>query len=238
MIRIFFKKQEFLMYSRPSFQKVMQRGVGTSVEVNRVLKNTYFLLGLTLLFSALTASLAVAMHAPPMGFFGIIIMFGLLFLVQSTARSAWGIATTFLFTGFMGYTLGPMLEYVLYTYTNGAAIVGTALGATGFIFMTLSAYVLVSKKNFSYMGGMLMVAIMMAFVLSIAGFLFAMPFMQLIISAVFVLLSSALILFHTSAIIHGGERNYVLATISLYVALYNLFLSLLQILSIFGGSRN
>lgn len=173
-----------------------------------------------------------------MGLFGLLIMFGLLFLVHATARSAWGIATTFLFTGFMGYTLGPILEHILYSYSNGGAIVGTALGATGFIFMTLSAYVLVSRKNFSYMGGMLMVAIMVAFMCSIAGILFSMPFMQLIISGVFALLSSALILFHTSSIIHGGERNYILATVALYIALYNLFISLLHILSIFSGNRN
>jgi len=165
-------------------------------------------------------------------------MFGLLFLTQSLRNSAWGLLAAFAFTGFMGYTLAPILNFYLHNFVNGAAIIGTSLGGTGIIFFALSAFVLVTRRDFSYLGGFLFAAIMVAFIASIAGIFFNMPLLQLIISGAFMLLCSGLILFHTSQIINGGETNYISATISLYVAIFNIFVSLLNILGIFGGSRN
>jgi modulator of FtsH protease len=164
-------------------------------------------------------------------------MFGLLFLVSALRNSAWGILATFAFTGFMGYTLGPVLNSVMTNFANGGQIVVTALGATGAIFLVLSAYVLTTRKDFSYMGGFLFAAITVAFLAGIGGMLFNIPMLQLVVSGAFALLSSGLILFHTSQIVNGGERNYIMATISIYIALYNLFVSLLQLLSVFGGNR-
>ncbi len=204
-----------------------------------VLRNTYFLLSLTLLFSACTAAYAMKINAQGPGilvfFAGI---FGLSFLVSSLRNSAWGILAAFAFTGFLGYTLGPILNLYLHNFVNGGQIIATALGATGFIFLSLSAYVLTTRKDFSYMAGFLFAATMVAFIAGIAGLFFQMPLLQIVVSGAFALLSSGLILFHTSNIIHGGETNYIMATISIYVALFNLFTSLLQILGAFSGNKN
>lgn len=204
-----------------------------------VLRNTYFLLSLTLLFSGATAAFAMSTNASSPGILVFLIgMFGLSFLVNFLRNSAWGILAAFAFTGFMGYILGPILNMYLHNFTNGSQIIMTAMGATGIIFLTLSAYVLTTRKDFSYMGGFLFAGVMVAFLAGIAGALFNMPFLQIVISGAFALLSSGLILFHTSQIIHGGETNYITATISIYVALFNLFVSLLQILGAFSGNRN
>lgn len=205
---------------------------------NSVLRNTYFLLSLTLLFSAAMAAFSMATRAQP----GIIIflvgMFGLSFLVNALRNSAWGIAAAFAFTGFMGYMLGPILNAYLSMYTNGGQLIMTALGATGFVFLALSGYVLTTKKDFSYLGGFLFAGIMIAFLAGLAGLFFQMPLFQLFVSGAFALLSSGLILYHTSNIIRGGETNYIMATVSIYTALFNLFVSLLNILSAFAGNRD
>lgn len=221
-------------------RSVTTRKVNTEsiLATNKVLRNTYFLLGLTLLFSALMATVAIASGAAPMGFMGLIVMFGLLFLVQFTAHSAWGIASAFAFTGFMGYSIGPIIGMYMTTFTNGGELVSTALGATGIIFLALSSYTLASKKDFSFMGGFLMIGITVAFLASIAGIFFQMPLLQIVVSGAFAVLSSALIMFHTSQIIHGGERNYITATVSIFVALYNVFIHLLHILAMFAGNRD
>lgn len=209
------------------------------LSVNKVLRNTYFLLSLTLLFSALTAFWAMKLNARYLGPFATIIgMFGLLFLTQALRNSKWGLIAIFAFTGFMGYTLAPILNMYMHTFANGGSLIVTALGGTGIIFLTLSLYTLISRKDFSYLGGFLFVAITVAFLASIVSIFLAMPMLQVIISAAFILISSALILFNTSQIINGGERNYIMATISLYVALFNLFVSLLNILGFLGGRRN
>ena len=205
---------------------------------HKVLRNTYFLLSLTLLFSALTAALSMAANAHPGPILSIIGMFGLLFLTQALRNSIWGVVAAFIFTGFMGYVLGPTLNFFIHNYSNGGALILTALGGTGVIFFTLSAYVLTTRKDFSYLGGFLFVAIMVAFLGSLAGLFFHMPMLQLLISGVFMLVCSGLILFYTSAIIHGGERNYIMATIAIYVALLNIFINLLYILSAFAGRRS
>lgn len=216
---------------------VIVRAQPSVLATNSVLRNTYFLLSLTLLFSAATAAFAVATNAQPGLILMLVGMFGLLFLVTRLRNSAWGILATFAFTGFMGYTLGPVLNSVMTNFANGGQIVVTALGATGAIFLVLSAYVLTTRKDFSYMGGFLFAAITVAFLAGIGGMLFNIPMLQLVVSGAFALLSSGLILFHTSQIVNGGERNYIMATISIYIALYNLFVSLLQLLSVFGGNR-
>lgn len=217
---------------------VITRSGESLLATHSVLRNTYWLLGLTLLFSAGTAGFAMMTHAVIKPWLAIIGIYGLMFATYALRNSGWGLICAFAFTGFMGYTLGPLLNTVLHGYTNGSQLIMTAFGATGIIFFGLSAYVLTTRKDFSYLGGFLFVGVMVALLAAIAGFFFNIPALHLVVSAAFVLLSSGLILFHTSQIINGGERNYIMATISIYVALYNLFVSLLQIFSAFSGRNN
>lgn len=205
---------------------------------NTVLRNTYFLLSLTLMFSSLTAALSMATHARPGFLITIAGMFGLSYLTQRLRNSIWGIVAIFAFTGFMGYTLGPILDMMMRTFSNGGQIIMTSLGATGLIFLSLSGYVLTTRKDFSYLGGFLFVAIMVAFLASIAGIFLKMPILNILISGAFAVISSAYILFTTSQIINGGEDNYIMATVSLFVSIFNLFVSLLQILGAFSGNRD
>lgn len=205
--------------------------------INTVLRNTYFLLSLTLIFSAITATLALVHHSYPSTMVTIVGMFGLLFLTQALRNSKWGLLAVFLFTGFMGYTLAPLLGFYLHAFTNGGKLIMTSLMGTGVIFFVLSTYVLVTRKNYSYMGGFLCAAVTIVFLLALANIFLHIPMLQVIISAGFMLLCSGLIMFHTSQIIHGGETNYIMATISIYVALFNIFVSLLNILGFFAGSN-
>ena len=206
---------------------------------NRVLRHTYTLLGLTLLFSALTAGLAMFSNAPPLNIWlTMIAYFGLLFLTKSLSHNHWGIVAVFALTGFMGYTLGPILNHYVQAFANGHELVMMSLGATGLIFFALSAYALITQKDFSFMSGFLMVGMLVAFLGSIATLFFHVPALMLAVSAAFVLISSGVILLQTSQIIHGGETNYIMATVTLYVSLYNLFLSLLNLLSAFGGNKD
>lgn len=205
---------------------------------NTVLRNTYFLLSLTLMFSSLTAALSMATHARPGFLITIAGMFGLSYLTQRLRNSIWGVVAIFAFTGFMGYTLGPILDMMMRTFSNGGQIIMTSLGATGLIFLSLSGYVLTTRKDFSYLGGFLFVAIMVAFLASIAGIFLKMPILNILISGAFAVISSAYILFTTSQIINGGEDNYIMATVSLFVSIFNLFVSLLQILGAFSGNRD
>ena len=210
----------------------------SSLTVNQVLRKTYFLLSLTLFFSAFVALATMAGFLPYAGpGLTLIGMFGLLFLAQGLHKSRWGLFAVFAFTGFMGYVLAPLLTTYLQGYTNGGALIATALGGTGTIFISLSLYTVISRKDFSYMGGFLFAAIVAAFLASIASIFLSIPILPILVSAAFVLISSGLILFRTSQIIHGGERSYIMATISLYVSLFNIFISLLSILGFFAGSR-
>lgn len=203
---------------------------------NKVLRNTYLLLGMTFLFSALTAYLSFASSARPMNPILMIVgVYGLMFLTQALRNSVWGLVSVFAFTGFLGYTLGPLLSHYIANFSNGPQLIGTALGGTGVIFFALSAYTLTTKKDFSFLGGFLFVGMMVALLGMIAGIFFQMPALQLAVSAAFVLISSGLILFQTSEIIHGGETNYISATVGLFVSIYNLFVSLLNILGAFSG---
>lgn len=206
------------------------------LETNKVLRNTYLLLSMTLLFSAAMAAVAMTLNLPYPGMIVTLVgYFGLLFLTTKFSNSAWGILCVFALTGFMGMTLGPMLNMYVQAFSNGHELILTALGGTGVIFLGLSAYALTTRKDFSFMGGFLMVGILVAFLAGLAAMLFSIPALNLAVSAMFILLMSGLILYQTSEIIHGGETNYIMATVSLYVSLYNLFTSLLQLLGVFGG---
>jgi modulator of FtsH protease len=202
---------------------------------NKVLRNTYTLLSMTLLFSAATAGIAMVMNLPPFNpILTLVGYFGLLFATAKFRNSGLGLLFVFMLTGFMGLTLGPILNFYLAT-ANGSQMVMTALGGTGVIFLALSGYALTSRKDFSFMGGFLMVGILVAFLGGIGAMIFSMPLMSLVVSGMFVLLMSGMILYQTSEIIHGGETNYIMATVTLYISIYNLFLSLLHLLTAFSG---
>jgi modulator of FtsH protease len=207
----------------------------STLATNKVIRNTYILLSLTLLFSALTAGLSMALNLPHPGMLLTMVgYFGLLFLTSKFRNSGLGLVFVFALTGFMGLTLGPIVNLYLHL-PNGHQVVMTALGATGVIFLSLSGYALTSRKDFSFMGAFLMVGILVAFLAGIASVFLTMPGLSLAVAAMFVLLMSGLILFETSQLVHGGETNYIMATVSLYISIYNLFLSLLQLLGAFGG---
>ena len=202
---------------------------------NKVIRNTYMLLSMTLLFSALTAGVSMTLNLPHPGLLLTLAgYFGLLFLTAKFRDSALGLAFVFALTGFMGYTLGPILNAYL-SLPNGGQVVMTAMGATGAIFLGLSGYALTSRRDFSFMGGFLMVGILVAFLGGLGAVFLEMPGLSLAISAMFVLLMAGLILYETSNIIHGGESNYIMATVTLYVSIYNLFTSLLHLLGAMGS---
>ena len=217
-------------------QRVVSTSGTRAVETNRVVRNTYALLSLTLLFSALMAFVAMATNAPPLHFLLVLGgFFGLLFLTQALRNSVWGLASVFALTGFMGYTLGPIISMYL-GMEGGPQVVMNAFGGTAAIFIGLSVYALTTRKDFSFMGGFLFAGILVAFLAGLGGLIFQMPGLMLAVSAMFVLLMSGLILYQTSAIIHGGETNYIMATVTLFVAIYNLFTSLLHLLMAFSGN--
>ncbi len=204
--------------------------LGAGVEINKVLRNTYMLLGMTLLFSAVTAGVAMALQISQMTALILsLVGFGLLFVVNKTADSAKGIVAVFAFTGVLGAALGPMLNHYL-GIANGPSLIMQALGGTAVVFFALSGYVLTTRKDFSFMGGFLMVGLIVAVVASLALMFFNVPAASLALSALIVLLMSGFILFDTSRIIHGGETNYIRATVSLYLDIYNLFTALLHLL--------
>lgn len=217
--------------------QVAVRSTAQSVlATNSLIRNTYMLLSMTLLFSAAMAGLAMATNAPVMNVWVVLGgYFGLLFLTNYLRNSAWGLLSVFALTGFMGYTLGPILNLYIGHFSNGSQLVAYALGGTGVIFLGLSGYALTSRKDFSFMGGFLMVGILVAFIAGVANIFLGMPALSLAVSSMFVLLMAGLILYQTSAMVHGGETNYILATITLYVSIYNLFTSLLHLLGVFSG---
>jgi len=200
------------------------------LSTNKVIRNTYMLLSMTLLLAAVTAATSVALKLPHPGILITLAgYFGLLFATTKLRNSGWGIVSVFALTGFMGYTLGPIISHYL-GLPNGGQTVMMAMGGTAAIFLGLSGYALTTKKDFSFMSGFLMVGILVAFLAGLAAIFFEIPALSLTISAAFVLLMSGMILFETSNIIHGGETNYVMATVTLFVSILNLFTSLLQLL--------
>ncbi len=212
------------------------RSQAKTIETNSLIRNTYMLLSMTLLFSAVTAGISMALSLPHPGL--IITLagyFGLLFLTNMLRNSAWGLASIFALTGFMGLTLGPIISAYLTAFSNGHELVMMAMGGTGAIFIGLSVYALSTRKDFSFLGGFLFAGILVAFLAGIGAAVFGIPALQLAVSAMFVLLMSGLILYQTSQMALGGETNYIMATVTLFVSIYNLFLSLLHLLGIFGG---
>ena len=207
------------------------------IETNKVLRNTYMLLGMTLAFSALTAGVSMAINLPySMGLVLSLIGFGLLFVVHRMADSAKGLPAIFAFTGVLGAALGPMLNHYV-ALSGGPQLVMQALGGTAIVFFGLSAYALQSKRDFSAMTGFLVTGLIIAIVAMIANIFLAIPALSLTISSVVVLIMSGLILADTSRIIRGGETNYIRATVGLYLSIYNLFTSLLHLLGAFGGDE-
>ena len=203
-------------------------------DVASVLKNTYMLLGITLAFSAFVAYLSMDMPRP--GFIITLVGFyGLFFLTAKLRNSAWGLVSTFALTGFMGYTLGPIIG--MFAGAGAMPVVMNALGLTAFVFFGLSAYALATRKDFSFLAGFLTAGFFVLLGAIVLSFFTQIPGLQLAISCAFVLFSSAMILYETGNIVNGGERNYVMATIGLYVSIYNLFLSLLHILTALGGEE-
>lgn len=224
------------MSNKPVFSSAVNMDPAASIaSTNKVLSNTYWLLGLTLAFSAFTAMVSVMMNLPQsMAFILMLVGFGLLFVVHKMADSAKGLPAIFAFTGVMGASLGPMLSFYL-AMDNGPSMVLQALGGTALIFFSLSAYALSSKKDFSYLGGFLMTGLIVAVVAMIANIFLAIPLLSITISAVVVMIMSGLILFDTSRIIQGGETNYIRATVGLYLSIFNIFVHLLHLLAVFTG---
>lgn len=219
--RVISQQQETLLYS------------------HSVLRNTYLLLSLTLMFSALSAGFAMMTGA---GFgssmVAFILSFVLLFVTSSLRNSAWGILSVFAFTGCMGYSLGPMLNHFITGYSNGGQLILTALGGTGLTFFISSAYLIASKKELSHWGKFLMIGLVVCIIATLANIFLKMPAMQLTISTLLTIISTMLMMYDTSRIINGGERNYIMATISLYLDIQMLFQNLLMLLGIFGGNKD
>lgn len=211
-----------------------QQAAATSA--NKVLKNTYMLLSGTLFFSAVMAMVSMALNVPPIAYMISVIVAMVLgmFVLPRTANSASGVGILFLITGLLGFGLGPILSIYM-TLPNGGQIIATAFGGTGIIFLGLSGYALTSKRDFSFMGGFLFAGMMVLVIGMIANLFLQMPLLSLVVAGGIILVMSGFILFDTSRIIRGGETNYIMATYGLYLSIFNIFISLLQILGIFGG---
>lgn len=210
-------------------------GVDSVLATNKVLRNTYMLLAMTLAFSAVTATISMAMglgHGAALVL--MLVGFGLLFVVHKMADTSKGLLAIFAFTGVMGASIGPMLNAYL-AMPNGPSLVMQALGGTALVFFGLSAYALTTRKDFSFMGGFLFVGLLVAVVASIANIFMGIPAVSLAISAAIVMIMSGLILFDTSRIVNGGETNYIRATVSLYLNIYNLFIHMLHLLTALSG---
>ena len=209
--------------------------VAAALATNKVLRNTYLLLAMTLAFSALTAGVSAAMRLPHPGLVLTLIgYFGLLFLTARFRDRALGVAFVFALTGFMGYTLGPILNAYL-GLAHGGQIVLTALAGTAATFVGMSGFALVSRRDFSFMGSLLTAGILVAFLAGLGALLLELPTFSLVVSAAFVVLMAGLILYETDAIIRGGESNYITATVTLYVSIFNLFTSLLHLVGLSDG---
>jgi modulator of FtsH protease len=212
------------------------RSASSAVSTNKVLRNTYMLLSLTLLFSGFTAAVSMFLNMPPMTYLISVIggMVIAMFVLPRFANSTAGIGIVFLITGLLGFGLGPILSMYA-SLPNGSNIITLSLAGTGVIFMGLSAYALATRKDFSFLGGFLMVGFLLILLAALANIFLQIPAMSLMISAAVILVMSGFILYDTSRIIHGGETNYILATIGLYMTIFNIFISLLQILGIMGN---
>lgn len=223
--------------NRPLVLSSPSSGWGAHIAQHKVFRNTYALLSMTLLFSAAVAALGVTLKLPPAGLVMTLVgYFGLLFLIHKLQNSGWAVPAVFALTGFMGYTLGPLLARHL-SVPGGAQAITLALGATGVTFLALSGWVLATRRDFSFMGGFLFAGMVIALLASVAAIFLQLPALSLAVSAMVALLSAGMILFETSRIVNGGETNYVMATVSLFVSLFNLFTSLLSLFG-FGGNND
>lgn len=209
--------------------------VRTTETTNKLIRNTYTLLSMTLAFTAFTAWVAMTLKLPHPGFLITLIgFFGLFFVTAKLKDSAWGLVAIFALTGFMGLTLGPILNHYLHAFRNGHELIMMAFGSTAVIFLALSGYALTTKKDFSFLSGFLFVGLIVAFFGMLGAWLFAIPALQLAISAVVVLLMAGYILYDTSNIVNGYETNYIMATIALYLDIYNMFVNLLALFGLAG----
>ena len=204
------------------------------LSTHKVLRNTYFLLGLTMAFSAVVAYISMSLNLPYPNLIVLLVGFyGLLFVTNRLANSAWGILAAFAFTGFMGYTIGPILN--IYVARGMEDLIMLAFAGTAIVFFACSAYVLTTKKDMSFLSTAIFSLFIVLLLGIVASFFFQIPALAVGISALFVVFSTMTILYETSNIIHGGETNYIRATVSIYVSIYNLFISLLRLLSIFSN---
>ncbi|MBN8445110.1 MAG: Bax inhibitor-1/YccA family protein [Gammaproteobacteria bacterium] len=219
------------------YQEQAYSGALPVTQANKVLRNTYSLLAMTLAFSAAVAGVSMSLNLPHPGIILTLVgYFGALFFTTKFRDSALGLVGVFALTGFMGYTLGPILNRYL-ALPGGGEIVMMAMAGTATIFFALSAYALVKKTNFSFMGSFLIVGVLVAFLAGLGAIFFEMPALSLAVSAMFVLLMSGMILYQTSEIVHGGETNYIMATVGLFVSIFNLFTSLLHILGFMNSDE-
>ncbi|MFD1008286.1 MULTISPECIES: Bax inhibitor-1/YccA family protein [Oceanisphaera] len=204
----------------------------SALATNKVLRNTYMLLAMTLVIASISAGVSAMLALPRPGLIITLVGFyGLMFLTEKNRDSSLGLLCIFAFTAFTGYTIGPIINYYL-SSASGTETVMLALGGTALTFLSLSAYVLTTKKDMSFLGGMMMAGFVVLLVGIVANIFFQLPALSQALSALFILFSSGAILMQTSAIIHGGERNYISATVTLYVSLFNIFLSLLSLLGL------
>ena len=218
---------------------INQRTERVIIETNRVLKNTYLLLSLTLLFSAITAGFAIATSIPAINpILTLVVYFGLLFGIQATKDSSMGLVLTFVLTGFLGLTIAPILNFYLTTFNNGAELIMMSLGATGAIFLGLSVIAMNPNRDFTKLGSFLAVGSIVCLVAIIVNLFLQMPAIHLALSLMIAFISGGMILWQTNQIIQGGEKNYITATVTLYISILNLFLTILQFLAIFTGRRD
>ena len=203
----------------------------SAIEINKVLRSTYALLAMTLLWSAVTASVAVAMGAPYLGFITLIVFFGLLYAVHKTANSGWGLVWTFALTGFLGFSMAPLLGAVL-SLADGGALVAQSLGITAVAFFGLSIYVVSTKKDFSFLAGFIVVGAIVIVASWLVSFFYYSTLFAQVMAGICILFGTALILWQTSAVVRGEETNYIRATIGIYVGIYNIFTSLLLLFGI------
>ncbi len=221
-----------------SIDRAASRSSELTFATNKVITNTYLLLSATLVFSGVMALLSMYLAVPVWTYTASLIVAMLMgmFVLPRTADSAAGLGVIFAITGLMGFGLGPVISMYL-QMPNGGQTVSLALGGTGVIFLGLSGYALSSRRDFSFMGGFIFAGMMVMLVAVLANIFLQIPALQLAIAAGFILLMSGFILFQTSQMIHGGETNYIHATYGLYLSIFNIFISLLQILGIFGGDE-
>ena len=218
---------------------INQRTERVIIETNRVLKNTYLLLSLTLLFSAITAGFAIATSIPAINpILTLVVYFGLLFGIQATKDSSMGLVLTFVLTGFLGLTIAPILNFYLTTFNNGAELIMMSLGATGAIFLGLSVIAMNPNRDFTKLGSFLAVGSIVCLVAIIVNLFLQMPAIHLALSLMIAFISGGMILWQTNQIIQGGEKNYITATVTLYISILNLFLTILQFLTMFAGRRD